>query len=251
MPVRSHTRDQAWLLPPHLEDLLPPEHPARFVAAFVDEIDAVGWEELGVEVEALGAPAYHPRLLLSVWCYGFMTGLRSSRRLEAACKETVPYLWLTGMQTPDHNTLWRFYQQHRDQMRALLKRTVRTAVAAGLVDLALQAVDGSKVGANAARDRLYDRAGLERLLERTEAAITDLEAQNRTSGAELPAKLPEALKRQESLRDKVKEALRQVATEDGRINLTDGDAVLMKSRQGYMAGFNAQAMVSPLQSEGE
>lgn len=154
MPVRSHTRDQAWLLPPHLEDLLPPEHAARFVAAFVDEIDAAGWKELGVEAETLGAPSYHPRLLLSVWCYGFMTGVRSSRRLEAACKESVPYLWLTGLQTPDHNTLWRFYQEHRDGMRALLKRTVRTAVAAGLLDLALQAVDGSKVGGNASVYRL-------------------------------------------------------------------------------------------------
>ena len=251
MPVRPLQREQSWLLPPRLDELLAPDHPVYFVAAFVDDLDDSGWSELGVlpRGEELGAPAYHPKLLLSVWLYGFMTGVRSSRKLEAACCEQLPFLWLTALQTPDHNTLWRFYQEHREAMRKLLKRTVRTAVAAGLVDLALQAVDGSKVGANAARDRMYDRAGLERLLERTEAAIADLEAQNRTSGAEVPARLPQALKRQESLRDKVKEALKEVQAEDRRVNLTDGDAVLMKTRQGFVAGYNAQAMVSPLESE--
>jgi len=250
MPVRSLMREQGWLLPPRLDDLLSPDHPVYFVAAFVDELDQAAWSGLGVQPEGdvLGAPAYHPRLLLSVWLYGFMTGIRSSRKLEAACREQLPYLWLAAMQMPDHNTLWRFYQQHRQGMRNLLKRTVGTAVAAGLVDLALQAVDGSKVGGNAARERTYDAAGLKRLLERTEAAIADLEAQNQTSGVETPARLPQELRRQEVLRDKVKAALQQVA-EDGRVNLTDADAVLLKGRHGgYLAGYNAQAVVSPVKA---
>jgi transposase len=250
MPVRPLTREQAWLLPPSLDDLLSADHPVHFVATFVDELDAAAWSGLGMRLsgEELGAPAYNPRLLLSVWLYGFMTGIRSSRKLEAACREQLPFLWLTAMQTPDHNTLWRFYQEHRRGMRNLLKRTVSTAVAAGLVDLALQAVDGSKVGGNAARERTYDAEGLRRLLTRTEAAIADLEAQNETSGAETPARLPQELRRQENLRDKVKAALRQVA-EDGRINLTDADAVLLKGRHGYIAGYNAQAVVSPVKTE--
>src|SRR5687768_298614 len=148
MPVRPLLREQAWLMPPSLGDLLSADHPVYFVATFVDELDAAAWAELGIlpEGEEQGAPAYHPRLLLSVWLYGFMTGVRSCRKLEAACREQLPYLWLTAMQTPDHNTLWRFYQEHRKGMRWLLKRTVRTAVATGFIDLALQAVDGSKVG---------------------------------------------------------------------------------------------------------
>jgi transposase len=250
MPVRPLMREQGWLLPPRLDDLLSADHPVYFVAAFVDELDEAAWSGLGVRVdgEELGAPAYHPRLLLSVWLYGFMTGVRSSRKLEAACREQLPYLWLTAMQAPDHNTLWRFYQEHRQGIRKLLKRTVGTAVAAGLLDLALQAVDGSKVSGSAARDRTYDAEGLKRLLARTEAAIADLEAQNQTSGAETPARLPQELRRQENLRDKVKAALRQVG-EDGRINLTDADAVLLKGRDGYLAGYNAQAIVSPLKTE--
>ena len=107
MPLRPLNREQAWLLPPTLGELIPNDHPARFVAEFVDALDHAAWVELGIgpEGEPLGAPAYHPRALLSVWLYGFMTGIRSSRKLEAACRDQISYLWLTGWQHPDHNTL--------------------------------------------------------------------------------------------------------------------------------------------------
>jgi hypothetical protein len=63
-------------------------------------------------------------------------------------------------------------------MRRLLKFTVATAIELKLIDLALQVVDGTKITANAARDRTYDAAELQRLLERTEAAIIEMETQN-------------------------------------------------------------------------
>jgi transposase len=250
MPLRPFSREQTWLFPPTLGELIPADHPARFVAAFVDALDRAAWAELGIgpDGEALGAPAYHPRALLGVWLYGFMTGVRSARKLEAACRDQLPYLWLTGWQRPDHNTLWRFYEAHRGPMRKLLKRTVRTAVAAGLVDLAVQAVDGTKVAGNAAKRRTYDAAGLAALLERAEAAIADLEAQNAGGGDPPPPKLPEALATARALAERVRAALARVAAEDGpgRINLTDPDATLMKGRQGYVAGYNGQAMVAPV-----
>ena len=86
MPLREMNREQAWLLPPTLDELVPPDHPARFVAEFVDALDREDWIELGVQPdgEVLGAPAYHPRALLSVWLYGFMTSVRSCRKLQPA-----------------------------------------------------------------------------------------------------------------------------------------------------------------------
>ena len=98
MPLRPLNREQTWLLPPSLDELLSDDHPARFVAEFVDGLDRTQWAEMGVGLDGdpLGAPAYHPRGLLSVWLYGFMTGVRSSRKLEAACRDQIPYLWLTG-----------------------------------------------------------------------------------------------------------------------------------------------------------
>ena len=253
MPLRDMDRDQMWLLPPSLDELLPLDHPARFVAEFVDALDREGWAELGVEMggDPMGAPAYHPRALLSVWLYGFMTGVRSCRKLEAACRDQIPYLWLTGWQYPDHNTLWRFYRDHRQAMRKLFERTVRTAITMKLVDLAVQAVDGTKVDANVARDRTYNAEELGRLLNRVEKAIADLEAQNE-AGEDTPAlHLPEELANKSALREQIRHAMDELASEHRkRINLTDWDARLMKTRQGFVPSYNAQAMVSPLASGG-
>jgi hypothetical protein len=89
MPLRPFNREQIWLLPPTLGELIPDNYPARFVAEFVDAIDGASWVQLGIGLdgEPLGAPVYHPRVLLSVWLYGFMSGIRSSRKLEAACRD--------------------------------------------------------------------------------------------------------------------------------------------------------------------
>ena len=206
-------------MPPFLDELLPLDHPARFAAEFVDALDREDWKELGVEIEGdpLGAPAYHPRALLGVWLCGFMTGIRSSRKLEAACRDQIPYLWLTGWQHPDHNTLWRFYKDHRQSMRTLFRRTVRTALAMDLVDLAIQAVDGTKVVANASSSRSYDAKGLAN---------------------------------KKALRDLVPRAMEELEDQEGRnsINLTDQDARFMKMRQGFFPAYNAQAMVSPVET---
>ncbi len=252
MPLRPLNRQQAWMLPPTLDELIPDDHPARFVASLVDSLEANVWRELdiGLEGDPLGAPAYHPRALLSVWLYGFMTGTRSSRKLEGACRDQVTYLWLTGWQHPDHNTLWRFYKAHRGEMRRLFKLTVRTAVKMDLVDMAVQAIDGTKIAANASKYRTYDAKELERLLARTEKVIRDLERENESNSELAPPHLPEKLRRAQDLHHQVKVALAGIAAEEGhkRLNLTDSDAHLMKGRQGLVAGYNLQAVVSPLKA---
>lgn len=250
MPFRSSDRESGWQLPPSLDALLPADHPVRFVAAYLDSLDTTDWRSLGIRLEPAetGTPRYHPRILLGLWVWGFMQGVRSARKLEAAAQEVLSYRWLSGQQTPDHNTLWRFYQAHRAGMRYLLTHSVRLAVRAGLVDLALQAVDGTKMAGNAAKDRTYDQTGLDRLIERTERAIADLEAQNATGGAEVPPRLPQDLATKEALLERVRAA--KAALEPGaRINLTDPETRLMKGRGGYVAGSNGQLVVSPLEEE--
>jgi transposase len=249
MSLRSFNREQAWLLPPSLDEMIPDDHPARFVAAFVDNLDRTIWLEMEIDPNGdhMGAPAYHPGSLLSVWLYGFMTGTRSSRKLEAACRDQIPYLWLTGWQHPDHNTLWRFYRDHRASMRRLFKHTVRTAIHIGLVDLALQAIDGTKIEANASKQRTYNKKELQRLQEKTEAAIKDLEEQNETGDDPPPLYLPKDLTKARRLRDEVKTAMEKLDIEGKkRVNLSDGDAKLMKGKQGIIAGYNMQAVVSPV-----
>ena len=65
MPVRPMSREQSWLLPPSLEELLPDDHPSRFVGAFVEGLDRAHWAEMGIVLggDAMGAPSYHPKSL--------------------------------------------------------------------------------------------------------------------------------------------------------------------------------------------
>ena len=201
---------------------------------------------MNTEGEAQGAPAYHPRALLSIWLYGFMTGTRSSRKLEAGCRNQLPYLWLTGCQRPDHNTLWRFYKAHRVRLRGLLRHTVKTAVRLDLIDWAVQAVDGTKVQGNAS-GRTLDARQLAWLLERTNRAIADLEAQNESGDDPAPPRLPPELREAKQLRERVLAARREMEeTGVRRVNLTDPDVRVMRSQGAYVTGYNAQAMAVPV-----
>ena len=252
MPWREWDREQVWLMPPSLDEVLADDHPARLVAAFVDSLTAAEWAELGVDLagQPLGAPAYHPRALLGIWLYGFMTGVRSARRLETAGREQLALQWLSGYQQPDHNTLWRFYREHRNQLRGLLRHTVQIAARLGLVDWALQAVDGTKVAGSASSSRTYDARQLERLLERTERAIADLEAQNEAGDEPAAPRLPADLAEAQRLRAEVLAARQALAASERRhVNLTDPDARLLRAAGGYLTGYNAQAMAVTVRYE--
>ncbi len=253
MPVRPFSRNQHWLLPPTLDELIPEDHSVRFIADFVDSLSDASWDELGIRLEGehFGAASYHPRLLMAVWLHGFMSGIRSARKLERACCEQLPYMWLASCQQPDHNTLWRFYCHNRVAMRKMLKRTVQAAIKVGLVDLAVQALDGTKMSGNATGDHSYNAEGLEKLMKRVNKAINELEAQNSTDEGRLTCKLPKELAKKRVLRERIEVALAQVMAEEGpsNVNLADADARLMKSRHGYVAGYNAQAVVSPLEEK--
>ena len=121
-----------------------------------------------------------------------------------------------------------------------------------LIDLAAQAVDGTKVAANASVNKSYDAAGLRGLLERVERTIADLEAQNEAGAEAAVARLPEKLADKEVLREQVRQAMADLGSQKRhrRINLTDPEARLMKGRHGIIvAGYNAQAMVSATKAE--
>ena len=101
-------------------------------------------------------------------------------------------------------------------------------------------------------NRSYDAAGLRALLKRLERAIADLEAQNEAGEEAAVARLPEKLADKEVLREQVRQTMADLASQKRhrRINLTDADARLMKGRQDIVAGYNAQAMVSPMATDG-
>ena len=107
---RSYDRDQSFLMPPSLDEWLPQDHTARFIA------ETVGLLDLSVifdsYVVASGAPPYHPEMMLKLLFYGYSTGVTSSREMERRCHVDVAFRWLTANSAPDYRSIARFRQRH-------------------------------------------------------------------------------------------------------------------------------------------
>jgi transposase len=197
---------QRFLLPPSLDDWVPKTHPARFVCTFVDALDLA---ELGMEQEVAdeGRPPYAADLLLKVWLFGYMERIRSTRALEKACLDRMPFLWLTGNLHPDHNTLWRFFKLHRKGLPKLFKKLVRTAAAADLVGFVLHALDGTKLTAASSTDEAHHRKALEEKLKRLDEfvaaymqEVTRRAKEEEGQGYAMPAAMADDAARQAKIR---------------------------------------------------
>lgn len=102
---KSYSPQQAMLLPPSLEEFISKGHPVRVVNEIIEKINL---EPLLRQYKGGGTSSYHPKMLLKILVYGYMSNVYSSRKLEAATKENIHFMWLAGMNQPDHHTINRF-----------------------------------------------------------------------------------------------------------------------------------------------
>jgi len=237
--------EKQWLFPPSLENLLGADHPARMVREFVDALDvkALGFKG---RVSEDGRPSYSSSLQLKVWLYGYMTKNRYSRGLERACLDQMGMLWLTGMNHPDHTTLWRFWRDNKKPIRKVFKQLLQIATAMNLVGMVLHAVDGTKILSQASEQQGWHQAPLEKKLAKLNEAIDEIMQQTEQAGEQPGAecRLPEPLQHKQQLRERVREQLNQLKEKDREhLNPGDEDARVMKCRTGNRFAYNAQAVV--------
>lgn len=235
---------ETYLFPPSLEDWVGSDHPVRFVREFVDQLNL---KELGfkVRVAAEGRPNYAADMLLKVWLYGYLMRIRSSRSLERGCRENVGLIWLTGMNEPDHNTLWRFFNGNKQALRNVFKQVIRVAMRAELIGMVLHAVDGTKIAAKASRRTGLHKADLEESLRKLDRSIDEMmskvEAAEQSEQGEYS--LPEEMREQERLREKIKAALdemEEAGTKD--LHPKEDEARMMNCGPRKEFGYNAQAV---------
>ncbi len=149
---RSWDVDQSWLLPPSVDQFVPPGHLAHFVRDTVREaldLSAI----VGVYRSAQGQPPYHPGMLVALLLYGYSRGIYSSRQLARACEERVDVMAVTGLNRPDFRTISDFRQRHLQALQQLFVQVLRLCQATGLVKLGHVAVDGTKLRANASKHK--------------------------------------------------------------------------------------------------
>lgn len=146
---KDYNINQILLLPPSLEELIAPNHPVRVVNQVVDNLNL---DPILAKYEGGGCPAYHPRLMLKVLVYGYLTNQYSSRKIEQALQQNIHFMWLSGMSYPDHNTINRF---RSDRLKGVLKevfsQVVMLLVDHGHITLKEAYLDGTKIEANANR----------------------------------------------------------------------------------------------------
>jgi transposase len=146
---RPYNQNQLMVLPPSLDELIDKHHPVRVVNKIIDSLNL---ENLYRKYQGGGRSSYHPRMLLKVLVYSYLNNIYSSRKMEAALKENIHFMWLSGMEKPDHNTLNRF---RSDRLKGIIKKifsqVVLLMVDSGHVDLQAVYTDGTKIESKANR----------------------------------------------------------------------------------------------------
>lgn len=149
IPFKADLQHQVMLLPPDLNDLIAPNHPVRVVNQVLEQVDI---SILIKQYKPGGTSSYHPRMLLKVLVYAYINNIYSSRKIEEALSHNICYMWLSGMQKPDHNTINRFRGQRlQKSLRPIFTQVVLLLCEEGLLSIKDLYTDGTKIEANANR----------------------------------------------------------------------------------------------------
>jgi len=144
---KAYNPDQLSLLPPSLEELIPDNHVVRVIRSVIDGLNI---DDILKKYKGGGASSYHPKLMLKILVYGYVSNTYSSRKIEQAVQSNIHYMWLAGMETPDHNTINRFRTEKlKGVLKEVFAQVVTLMVDQGLVNIKTIYVDGTKLEANA------------------------------------------------------------------------------------------------------
>jgi len=250
--IKGAGREQQQLFPASLDEYVEENNEVRAIAAFVESLR---FGELGFirsEAAVEGRPGYDPRVLLGIYIWGHLNGVRSSRRLERECGRNVELMWLTGLLKPDFKTLCRFRQENPEAIGRVLTEFRLLCEDAGLYGKTIVAIDGSKFKGVNSVDRNVTQNKLEKLIERERKAVDEylaaVEETDDQDGGDVPELTAEELKEKiDEMRAKLQasEAALSEMKESGerQRSLTDPDARLMRTAKGMVVGYNVQTAV--------
>jgi transposase len=180
-------RDQPMLLPPDLRDWLDGDHLAWFVIDAVAELDLEPFYA-SYRSDGHGATAHDPQMMVTMFAYAYAVGERSSRGIERRCREDVAFRVICANQVPDHATIARFRVRHQEALAELFGGVLGLCAKAGIVDVGVIAVDGSKLAAAASDGaiRTYEQIAAEILAEAGRIDAAEDEIHGDARGDELP-----------------------------------------------------------------
>jgi transposase len=164
-------RDQLFLLPVSMREWLDEGHLAWFVLDVVAELDTRALHRRPGGCP--GRPPYEPEMMCALLLYAYCCGVRFSRRIEAACRTDAAFRVICGGLVPDHATIARFVVDHERALEGLFVEGLRLCAAAGLADLSVVALDGTKVAADASLARNRDAEWIRREVAKSMAITAE------------------------------------------------------------------------------
>lgn len=237
----TYNPEQAYLLPPSVQDELGDDHLCFFIRKVVARLDMSGFEQAYSEE---GGALYAPELMLSVWLYAYALGITSARRLEQRLVEDLGFRYLAGGERVDNWALSAFRRRHGRALNDVFTQILELARDLGLGKWGRVAIDSTRLKANACRDRVdteqklrNERVKLRRQVRRWQKACA---ADDQETGglqlavAQAEERLAEMPRRLEKLR---KSGLKKRSR-------TDEDARFLRERGGFVLGYTGEIAVS-------
>lgn len=219
---QTYNPGQLRLLPEDMGQWLPEGHLVYFLMDLVDTLDLqemFNWYDDG---STGGRPPYHPKMLVNLLLYAYCTGMPSSRRIERATYEMVPFRVLSGDQHPDHATISGFRKTHLAALSGLFVQILALCRKAGLVKLGHVALDGTKIKANASKHKAMSYGYMQKKAEKLQAEVDRLFAEAEKTDAAEDAlhgagkrgdELPDELRFKQSRLEKIQEAKKALEDE--------------------------------------
>lgn len=252
-PARRYkpiNRAQAVLRPMDVEKLVEEDHAVRGIWAMVCSLDLKGLEKSIKAVEGrAGQSRFDPRMLMTLWIYGYSQGVSSARELSRRSEYEPACQWVTGLQRVNYHALADFRVEHKEALDEIFVQVLGVLSEEGLIELTRVMQDGTKVKAQAGANSFRRE---ERLRQHLALAREQVEAMSSPESAELSQRVVRARERaKQEKKERLERALAELERlqkarpeaerNEARVSETDPDARVMKQPDGGFApSYNVQ-----------
>ena len=246
--IKAFDRDQMMMTT--WDSMVEPDSTARLIDAFVESLNL---RDYGIkEIASEGRPPYDPKSLFKLYIYGSDNGIKSSRKLAKSCKVNVEVKWMLGGVEPDFRTIAEFRKINIRSLKKIFNEFNKRI--SGAVEWGFTSIDGSKFRAYNSKDRNFTKNKLDDRIKWLNGHIEEylriLDDEDRQEDYE---EEPDNLTK-ELIEEKLKEARERLAryesyqklmeeSGESQMSLTDADAKLMKSKNGFEVAYNPQTAV--------
>lgn len=205
-----------------------------------------------------GASAYDPRVMLKIVLLAYSRGLNTSRRIEAACRQNVLFMALSGDSQPSYTHIAKFVRELAEQIQPLFTQVLLVCDRQGLIGRQMFAFDGVKLPCNASKERSGTHAQLRHRADRLDKAARKMIELHRSGDADgepepgggggggARQQRIDALHREaQAMREFLarEQPRRNAKGQELKSNVTDNDSAKMATGKGVIQGYAAQAAV--------